>query len=224
MLLAMPVTACSSLRQAARAESPTDEAARAMTVVKVDEMLTIFGPTEVSPERMWAFVAAVNPDFSLDIARAYYEIGRRYGIRGDVALCQSILETGWFRFTGGTAVRPEQHNYCGLGVTRLGVRGHKFRNIEEGVTAHLQHLYAYASRHSLPEGEKMVDPRFKLVKRGVATSWTDLNNRWAANRRYGQDILAIFQRLMADNPPRPEEPADSTSILELGIPDHLIPE
>lgn len=223
LLASLLVVSCAASRQpSAGKSSRSPEDAR--EVAGVEELLTILGPTEVSADRMWAFVAAVNPDFSPSIARAYYEIGRRYGIRGDVALCQSIIETGWFRFSGGTAVTPDQHNYCGLGVTRLGVKGHTFTSIEEGVTAQMQHLYAYASKRPLPKGEKMVDPRFALVSRGVACSWKDLNRRWAANDRYGESILAVYGRLLADDPPAPDELCDSVPVLEIGIPDHYIPD
>lgn len=180
-------------------------------------VITILGPTEVSAERMWEFVSSVNPAFTREIAEAFYTVGRRYGIRGDVALCQAVLETGWFRFSGGTAVTPDQHNYCGLGVTQLGMKGHKFKSVEEGVTAHIQHLYAYATRKPLPKGEKMIDPRFGLVPRGVASSWTDLNRRWAANDHYGESILAIFSHLLKNEPPVKTE--IESEIIELGIPD-----
>ncbi len=191
----------------------------------VSELLSILGPTEVSADRMWAFVAAVNPDFSPSIARAFYEIGRRYGIRGDVALCQAVIETGWFRFTGGTAVTPDQHNYCGLGVTKLGIKGHEFATVEAGVTAHIQHLYAYATRQPLPEGETIVDPRFSLVSRGVASNWTDLNRRWAANDHYGESIIALFGRMLNDDPPAKGWVVGGqveVPVLELGIPDEYI--
>ena len=34
--------------------------------------------------------------------------------------------------------------------------------------AHIQHLYAYASRDSLPSGKVLADPRFNLVSRGCS--------------------------------------------------------
>lgn len=165
--------------------------------VRVSNGTPILGQPQVSPERMWEFVSYVNSDFSMDIARAFYDIGMRYGIRGDIALCQAILETGWFRFSGGTAVTPDQHNYCGLGVTKLGMKGNSFESVEQGVTAHIQHLYAYACRSALPPGEQLIDPRFSLVSRGIAPSWEDLNLRWAANDRYGESILALFERMVS---------------------------
>jgi hypothetical protein len=53
-----------------------------------------------------------------------------------MAIAQSILETGWFKYAG-SAVTSDQHNYCGLGVTSTGIKGSSFDTIEDGVTAQL---------------------------------------------------------------------------------------
>lgn len=178
-------------------ESPSVQYTEPDTALSSAEAaMMILGEPTVDAETMWRFVNKVNPDFPIEIAQAYIEVGRRYGIRGDIALCQAVIETGWFRFADGTAVRPEQHNYCGLGVEKRGMTGCSFNSIEEGVTAQLQHLYAYAADTPLPDGEKMVDPRFKLVKRGCAQSWHDLSGRWAMNDRYGTQILSLYQRML----------------------------
>lgn len=127
-----------------------------------------------------------------------------------MAISQSILETGWFKYAG-SAVTPEQHNYCGLGVTSNGVEGGKFNTIEDGVTAQLQHLFAYGSKDTL--NETTVDPRFKYVTRGIAPYWQQLAGRWAcpgydtktydtpakamaANNTYGQKIRAIYNQIL----------------------------
>ena len=142
------------------------------------------------------FVKRHNPQFDKSIADAYIEVGEVYGIRGDVAFCQAILETGWFKFDRGTVLSPENHNYRGLGVVKRGIKGEKFETVKDGVTAHLQHLYAYCCTAPIPDGEKMLDPRFKAVKRGVANEWSDLNNRWAMNPVYGSKILKIYDDLL----------------------------
>lgn len=163
----------------------------------------IMGNAEIEAEAMQCFVARHNPDFDLEIAKAYIAVGQRYGIRGDIALCQSILETGWFKFADGTSVTPDQHNYCGLGVLRRGQKGHSFSTIEDGVTAQIQHLYAYACSSPIPNGEKLLDPRFKLVERGVAPTWAELSGRWAANDRYARSILKLFVELRRFSYPQP---------------------
>lgn len=168
----------------------------AKVIEDINEEMSIFGSSVADVERMYRFVLTRNPNFDRTIAEAFYELGKVYGIRGDVALCQSLIETGWFLFTGGTAVTPDQHNYCGLGVTKLGMKGHSFESVELGVKAQLQHLYAYACKKSLPRGEKIVDPRFDLVKRGVASSWKELSGRWAANKQYATSIMRVYRQML----------------------------
>jgi len=70
----------------------------------IDTSLSITGESLVGADEMYAFVVRHNPGFDREIARQYHDVGRLYGIRGDVALCQAIIETGWFKFGGGTAV------------------------------------------------------------------------------------------------------------------------
>lgn len=157
----------------------------------------IFGaPAITDAEVLCRFVRRHNKEFPIEVAEAFLTVGSRYGIRGDVALCQAIVETGWFRFDDGTAVRPDQHNYCGLGVTECGKVGNSFETVEQGVTAQMQHLYAYACKRLLPEGEQLIDPRFSLVTRGIAPNWDDLSNRWAMNPNYGRQILQLYQQLL----------------------------
>ncbi len=187
-----------------------DTSVASLSVMKLDSLLVgnapaqelqqpaevpIMGDAEVDVETMCRFVSKRNADFDCAIAQAFHDVGKRYGIRGDIALCQSILETGWFKYVGGTAVRPEQHNYCGLGVTRLGLAGASFETIEEGVTAQIQHLYAYATRSALPKGEVEIDPRFRMVVRGSAPTWQKLNMRWAMNNHYADRILNLYAQM-----------------------------
>lgn len=83
----------------------------AATYIKGKQVATI--------DRMYQFVKSKTP-VSTAKSPSNVQDGRKYGIRGDIALCQSCIETGWFKYTGGTAVTPDDHNYCGLGVTQKG--------------------------------------------------------------------------------------------------------
>lgn len=165
---------------------------------------------------MYAYVSRHNSEFSREVAEAFYKIGERYGIRGDIAICQAIIETGWFRFDNGTAVKPEAHNYCGLGVKKRGDKGCAFASVEEGVTAMIQHLYAYACSNKLPNGEKVVDPRFSYVKRGCAPTWEKLAGRWAMNPRYGKNILQLYSNLSLS-----AKSGKTINLIEVNIPDEL---
>lgn len=160
---------------------------------------------------MVEFVTKRNPraENIEEIAKSFIKVGKKYGLRGDIAFCQSIIETGWFRFDGGTAVKPKQHNYCGLGVVSKGISGHSFDTVEDGVTAQIQHLYAYASKEDIPKGEKMIDPRFHYVTRGIAEHWEDLNMRWAMNNTYGQQIMSIYEDMLEYQPPKNPDVVES---------------
>lgn len=155
---------------------------------------TILGPTFLSPEQMNQFVKKVNPK-APELGEFYQTFGKYYGIRGDVAFAQAIHETDYFRFTG--VVQPEQNNYAGIGATGGDVRGARFENEEEGVLAQLQHLYAYATTKPLPNQYPLVDPRFHLVDRGSAPTWTALNGKWAVpGTTYGQSILSLYEKMI----------------------------
>jgi N-acetylmuramoyl-L-alanine amidase len=151
-----------------------------------------------------------NANFDAEIAKAFFSLAPKYGIDPMRAISQSVLETGWFKFIN-SSVKPEQHNYCGLGATGGGVAGAAFDTIELGVIAQLQHLYAYGCKNALPAGEAVVDPRFDKVTRGIAQYWEQLAGRWAvpgfdgdsaeaavtAGTTYGQKIDSVYKRIVA---------------------------
>jgi hypothetical protein len=154
---------------------------------------TIIGPVQLSAEKMNQYVRTLNPNAPL-LGNFYKTLGEYYEIRGDVAFAQAMLETNYFRYTGD--VRNGQNNFAGIGATGGGTRGASFETAEEGVLAHLQHLYAYATKAPLPNRYPIVDPRFHLVNRGSATTWTALNGKWAVpGTSYGQSILNLYKRM-----------------------------
>lgn len=171
-----------------------------LTGIHASAATPILGTPIASTERMYQFVKSKNPgtSFTMEMAREFHDQGVKYGMRGDIALCQSCVETGWFRYTGGTAVTPDDHNYCGLGVTTLGIKGCQFSSVSEGISAQLQHLWAYATTKALPTGWKVVDPRFNYVSRGIAPNWENLGSgKWAAASGYGDAIMRIYNDMMS---------------------------
>ncbi|HWP97113.1 MAG TPA: stalk domain-containing protein [Syntrophomonadaceae bacterium] len=175
--------------------------------VVVDKQISIMGQSVATSAELRSLLRQNNPS-APDLVDLYLNIGRDYGVRGDIAFCQAAKETGWWKF--GNEVQPEQNNYCGLSATgspmtgledlrgadpnrvhfAAGQYGAYFDTPATGVEAHIQHLYAYASKNPLPIGKTLLDPRFKLVSKGVAPYWTDLNGRWAVpGDGYGESIL-----------------------------------
>ena len=160
----------------------------------------ILGTPVATPERMYQYGVSkgAGSSFTLDICKQFYEIGKKWGVRGDIAICQSFIETGWFKYTGGTAVTPSDHNYCGLGVTTTGKKGCQFSTVFEGVTAQLQHLWSYATTSALPSGWTLVDPRFNHGRRGYAPNWENLGSgNWASAAGYGSSIMSVYREMMS---------------------------
>lgn len=155
---------------------------------------SILGQTFLSPELMNQWVKEINAD-AIELGSYYLTFGNYYGIRGDIAFAQAMHETNFLRFTG--IVQPEQNNFCGLGATGPDNPGASFATPREGVLAHIQHLFAYASTDSLPDEYPLVDPRFDLVTRGSGESWIALNGKWAVpGDNYGQNILKLYERMI----------------------------
>ena len=196
--------------------------------------VTLMGSSYCSLEQMQRYLnnveatvkynAAVNGKtfvpFPKDIASYYYNISKKYNIRGDVALAQALLETGYFQY--GNEVKPWQNNYCGLGaigrVTTqedldkqifsqvnhnkayllVGYHGWCYDSVASGVEAHIQHMYSYATASPLPAGTELLDGRFAHGNRGKAIYLNDLNGKWAVpGNNYGENIFAnMLQSMM----------------------------
>lgn len=166
------------------------------------EDVTIFGKPVATREQMVNFIKKRNPAPKIncsveELVDFYYEEAGREGIRPDIAICQSIKETGTWNY-GGDVV-PEQNNYCGLGTTGGGVKGAYFETPRLGVRAQIQHLLAYTS--TTPPRLVIVDPRYELIEKfrpqifGKIKTWTGLNGVWAVpGKRYGHDILNLWQQ------------------------------
>lgn len=166
------------------------------------ESITILGEARATQAQMIRFINHRNPAPKLtcsveDIVRYYYEEGAREGIRGDIALCQALKETGFFAYGGD--VDPAQNNYCGLGATGNGVKGAAFDNARLGARAHIQHLLAYATTRR--PSVDVIDPRYEIVqevRRYKINNWIGLGGTWAVpGKYYGQDILNNWKQALA---------------------------
>lgn len=143
--------------------------------------MNIIGRSEVTAKQMATYLIDKNPaakPWALEYAKLYLEEGESEGVRGDGAWIQSCKETGNFMFVGGTAVTFDQNNFCGLGVTKKGMKGHSFATPRLGIRAQIQHLKGYATAE--PLNNLCIDPRYKLISpKGKAPRFEDLAGKWA---------------------------------------------
>lgn len=128
---------------------------------------------------------------ALKIAHIYVQEADKEGVNYDVAFSQMCLETGFLKYGGD--VKPQQNNFCGLGVVTKGKPGLSFSSIRMGIRAHIQHLKAYATK--APIKSRIVDKRFKFVKRGSIKTISDLSGRWASDKHYSRKIYSLMTRL-----------------------------
>lgn len=181
-------TQSSSINPEPQSETPIDNQA--------DQKTPIMGNETITVGQCQQFLLRHNPD-APDIIPFYEKYGELLGIRWGLAVAQMIKETGYLKFGGD--VMPEQNNFAGIGAVGGGEQGAAFTSPEEGVLAHLEHLYAYASLERLPVGMPKLDPRFELVKRGSCPNWEDLNGHWAVpGNGYGEDIVYIYGMIVSE--------------------------
>ena len=165
--------------------------------------ISIFGEAEATKKQAVAYIKQANPKVRLDcsveeLVDLYWQEAEREEVRPDLALAQSLVETGTYAYGGD--VHHKQNNFCGLGTTGGGVKGASFKTPELGVRAHIQHLLAYTQKKR-PQ-TKIVDPRYELahnirMERGLVDTWYGLNGTWAMGSLYCEKIMATYQKMLA---------------------------
>lgn len=164
--------------------------------------LSILGKPMATKQQCLNYLLSKNPLPQLiispqELVNIFYEEGLRENIRPDIALAQSLHETGFFRYGGD--VIAIQNNYAGLGTTGKGIKGAQFSQPRLGIRAQIQHLKGYTT--SIAPTMNIVDPRYALLRKtpsfGKIKTWQGLNGKWAVpGITYGQTILAIHQEIL----------------------------
>jgi hypothetical protein len=167
----------------------------------------VLGVSQISAAKMAAWYRANTPvtyqaSVPVETLAGYFVLeGDVERVRGDLAFAQSIVETGWFRFS--SSVPPHYNNFAGIGATDSGGAANQFPDAQTGVRAQIQHLIAYADPNASctvpPLRNACVDPRFDLVSpHGRATAWNDMGNgNWATDPTYASKVIAVYNRMRA---------------------------
>ena len=188
-------------------------------------MTQIMGRSVLKPPQMAGFLVIRNPAPALmpgctaiQLAEHYISEGEIEGVRGDIAFCQSIQETGWFRFGGD--VLPEQNNYCGYAATNTTPKGKGawFETPQLGVRCQIQHLKAYGSteplKQALVQPSNGVPNRFGYITHTKKPRWQKpagffrhlyitIPNRPSTKMKRGGFGFDIFWHARRDSNPRP---------------------
>ena len=170
---------------------------------ETEQTYTIMGKTDCTAQQLCKLYAQSGYSYpastyasrgasSIDeFSRIVVEESTIEGVKPEVVFAQEMLETKYLQFGGD--VKAEQCNFAGLGATGNGNPGLSFGSVRLGIRAQVQHLKAYASTDSLVQ--ECVDPRFKYVTRGSATTLSQLSGKWATGSWYGKSIYSIIKRI-----------------------------
>lgn len=183
-------------------------------------------PACVTPAALMQFVQSRNrihnPPRSIEprferIASQYQRIGacvsrapeKCVPVRWDYAFFQMLVETGYLTFrkpagsTGG--VPASDNNFAGIGATVAGKPGERFKDVETGVLAHLQHVLMYSTAR-IPEPvakrtrQVQGDVQQAMARLRHPVTFGDLATQWvgSGHAAYSRTIAAVADRFAAD--------------------------
>lgn len=201
----------------------------ATTTPALTSITPVLGKSRLTPEQIasWFARQGVTPTIVtpiLDLARIFVDEGNAQNVRGDIAFAQSVLETGWFAYSG-SMVKATDNNYSGLGACDTCSRGAIFPTPADGVRAQIQHLWVYADPTASIDtlARPQVDPRFlKVSPPGKSPTWEQMGNgNWATSPDYAVNVLLLYNRMLksaglsptSDPPPFGATPRGPQTIL-----------
>ena len=165
--------------------------------------LSFIGRSPITATYIDAFIRNINRDAPA-VGSYYVDFGHKFGIRPDLAVALSVLETGWFRSYWFLT----HNNPGGLDVTGVPGAGQKFSTIEQGIHALFERLASYVfpvcphpdcGKYDRNHGHW----RFRQLMRtrGSADTLSDVSSLWAADPKHADKIYAIWQKLTKTLPP-----------------------
>ena len=136
--------------------------------------------------------SSVNQGTLNSLIETYIREAGSEGINHDIAIAQMLYATNNLN-----SQRMNTYNYGGLNPDGTSWNG-SFRDMSEGVRAHIQHIKGYASTQ--PPGTQIVDPRYHLLANlgylGTVRTFDDLYRLWMGNSpSYGNSINRILDEL-----------------------------
>src|SRR5262249_42856452 len=148
-----------------------------------------------------------------DIASVYQSVGqcvarppqKCVGVRWDYAFFQMLIETNYLTFlrpSGAPAsIMASDNNFAGVGAAVSGKPGERFKDVDTGVLAHLQHVLMYSTAR-IPEPvakrtrqvQDYVQDAMRRLHRPV--TYSDLAREWTGSdkNRYAVDMQRMAEK------------------------------
>lgn len=121
-----------------------------------------------------------------DLIALYVSEGDAEGVRGDLALAQAVLETGYFS-NSDTA----NNNFAGIAHYDGAASGSGFSDPIIGVRAQIQLLKKYALGNDAPLTNADVAPNAGAS----ATTWGGLTGTWASDPNYWSSLSTVYEAM-----------------------------
>ncbi len=132
-----------------------------------------------------------------DLIALYVSEGDAEGVRGDLALAQAVLETGYF-----TNSDTANNNFAGIAHYDGAASGAGFSDPIIGVRAQIQLLKKYALGNDAPLTNADVAPNAGAS----ATTWGGLAGTWASATTYWTSLSSVYESMLthAGSTPDPD--------------------
>lgn len=155
---------------------------------------TILGPATLTVAQLTAWWDATGrpqpPRLQTpvrDVIALYLGEGDLEGVRGDLALAQAIVETGYF-----TNTDTSRNNFAGIGHYDHAAAGFGFPDAVSGVRAHIQLLHKFAAGNSVALARPDVAPNA-----GAQTAtWGGLTGTWATSTTYWTSLSGVYESML----------------------------
>jgi hypothetical protein len=164
--------------------------------------VSVMGPSVLDANQLGGWFNAqgyvdLTPATITQLTKWYIQEGSAEGVRGDVAFAQAVLETGGF----GSPDAVSLNNYAGIGHCDSCSAGWAFPSPQGGVLGQVQLLRIFAGGQGGPAGAPPpVLPALTPAKEGrsgCCQTWESLTGIWATDPTYGDQILSIYQTMLA---------------------------
>jgi hypothetical protein len=213
--------ACTSLTGAVVSSAATPQVAAAATVTT---RTPVMGPNLLNASQLARWFNAMHSsppnvpslhDNVTLLAQTFIDQGRVEGVRGDIAFVQSILETGWFSYTG-SQVPPDSNNFAGMNAYdgRAGLPNCKhgdaspsrcFPSAQIGALTQMQLLRSYADPSAKTAPNRFISAPSDRV--GAAPIWEYFGGHncpcgkliWASADDYGLRIIKMYSQALIYN-------------------------
>jgi len=152
--------------------------------------MEILGETTRKVEHLNSFLKSKGcPEY----ATFYSKAGKKYGVKWDMCVFQSCLETGFWNFGGD--VKVTQNNFAGIGASGNGAKGDSFVSPEIGIEAQVQNMALRAGKF-IPIADILapyVAKNYELIAKRNTKTWESLSGTYAADLRYHEKVFAIMK-------------------------------